>query len=228
MTKQKTFLGVIPARAGSKRLPRKNLLELCGKPLIEWTIEAGVNSKYITEIIVATDDMDISRISKNLNMKSIGLPHNLTSDSATIFNTVKYVIENSKKYDYIVLLQPTSPLRTSAHIDEAIDFLFNKNADAVISVSQAEHNPLWMNSIPSDCNMSGFLSDSIINKKSQELPVFYRLNGAIYICNTEKFLREKTFFIKDKIYAYVMEKESSVDIDEDIDLKLASILKQER
>ena len=102
----------------------------------------------------------------------------------------------SKEYDYAVLLQPTSPLRTSKHIDEAIMLLNNKNADAIISVSEMNHSPLWANQLADSLSMENFLDEKILNKRSQDLSTFYRLNGAIYICNIKKLLKEKTFFIK--------------------------------
>jgi len=123
-----------------------------------------------------------------------------------------------------VLLQPTSPLRNEKHIDEAIELLEKKKADAVISVCETDHSPLWSNTLPEDLNMSNFLRDEIKNKRSQDLPKFYRLNGAIYICKTDKFLEEKTFFIKNNIYAYIMDRKSSIDIDDEIDFKLAKVL----
>jgi CMP-N,N'-diacetyllegionaminic acid synthase len=226
MINGKTFLALIPARGGSKRLPHKNLLDLAGKPLIAWTIEAGLNNKYIDEIVVASDNRKILEIAKQYGANDISLPENLANDAATIYDAISYVIENTKRYDYIVLLQPTSPLRTEKHIDEAIEFLVHRKADAVVSVCEAEHNPLWTNILPGDFSMEKFLRSDVVNKKSQELPTFYRLNGAIYICDSEIFAKQKTFFIQNNIFAYRMDRESSVDIDEGVDLKLASLLKR--
>ena len=224
----KKYLAIIPARGGSKRLPRKNVLDLSGKPLIAWSIEAGLNSKYIDKVIVSSDDDDeILNISKKFGADTIKRPDALASDTATTFDAIKHTIENTKKYDYIVLLQPTSPLRTSKHIDEAIELLESKQADAIISVCEMEHSPLWANTLPENLDMSRFLKDEIKNKRSQDLDTYYRLNGAIYICKTEKLLEEESFFIKDKIFAYKMSKESSVDIDEEIDFILAKTILKE-
>ena len=224
MYKNKTFLGIIPARGGSKRLPRKNMLDLCGKPLIAWSIEAGLNSKYIDKVVVSSDDDEILNISSNFGAETIKRPVELASDTATTFDAIKHTIENVEKYDYIVLLQPTSPLRNAKHIDEAIELLEIKNADAVVSVCEMDHSPLWSNTLPNDGNMRGFLREEILNKRSQDLEKYYRLNGAIYICKTEKLLEEKGFFLKDNIFAYVMDRESSVDIDEEIDFKIAEVI----
>ncbi|MDX4028616.1 acylneuraminate cytidylyltransferase family protein [Aliarcobacter skirrowii] len=224
MYKNKTFLGIVPARGGSKRLPRKNMLDLCGKPLIAWSIKAGLNSKYIDKVVVSSDDEEILNISSNFGAETIKRPVELASDTATTFDTIKHTIENVEKYDYIVLLQPTSPLRNAKHIDEAIQLLEEKNADAVVSVCEMEHNPLWSNTLPNDGNMRGFPRDEVLNKRSQDLEKYYRLNGAIYICKTEKLLENKSFFLKDNIFAYIMDRQYSIDIDEEIDFKMAEVI----
>lgn len=227
MYKDKTFLGIIPARGGSKRLPRKNVLDLCGKPLIAWSIKAGLNSKYIDKVVVSSDDDEILNISSNFGADIIKRPIDLANDTATTFDAIKHTIENVEKYDYIVLLQPTSPLRDAKHIDEAIELLEEKQADAVVSVCEVDHSPLWSNTLQKDGNMSNFLRDEVLNKRSQDLEKYYRLNGAIYICKTEKLLEEKSFFLKENIFAYVMDRKSSVDIDEEIDFIIAKSIKKE-
>ena len=221
MYKNKTFLGIVPARGGSKRLPRKNMLNLCGKPLIAWSIEAGLNSKYIDKVVVSSDDDEILNISLNFGAETIKRPVELASDTATTFDAIKHTIDNFEKYDYIVLLQPTSPLRNEKHIDEAIELLEEKQADAIVSVCEMDHSPLWSNTLPEDGNMRGFLREEILNKRSQDLEKYYRLNGAIYICKTDKLLENKSFFLKDNIFAYIMDRKSSIDIDEEIDFLFA-------
>ena len=224
MYNNKKFLAIIPARGGSKRLPRKNVLELNGKPLISWSIEAGLKSKYIDKIVVTSEDKEILDISEKYGAETIIRPKELASDTATTFDTVVHTIKNNEKYDYIVLLQPTSPLRNRNHINEAIELLEKKKADAIISVSEMEHNPLWSNTLPNDEAMNNFLRNEVLNKRSQDLEKYYRLNGAIYICKIEKLLEEKSFFLKDNIFAYKMDRKSSIDIDEEIDFKIAKVL----
>lgn len=220
---KKLFLSIIPARGGSKRLPRKNILKILDKPLIAYSIEAGLNSKYIDKLIVSSDDDEILSISKDYGAEIIKRPANLAEDTTTTFDTLKHVVENiSEEYEYIVLLQATSPLRKSSHIDEAIKLLEEKKADAIISVCEMEHSPLWSNTLPSDNNMKLFLKDEIKNKRSQDLEKYYRLNGAIYICRTDKFLENKGFFLEENIYAYIMDRKDSIDIDEEIDFIIAS------
>ena len=224
MHKEKTYLAIIPARGGSKRLPRKNLLDLNGKPLVSWSIEAGLNSKYIDKVVVTSDDADILNIAKYYGVLSINRPVELSSDTATTFDTVEHAIENINYYDYIVLLQPTSPLRAEWHIDKAIEFLINKEADAIVSVCEMEHSPLWSNTLDDTLSMAEFLTKSIKNKRSQELDSYYRKNGAIYICDTKKKIKEKGFFIENGIYAFKMNREASIDIDNEIDLQLANLI----
>ena len=217
----KTFLAIIPARGGSKRLPRKNILDLCGKPLISWSIEAALKSKYISKVVVSSDDEEILNISSNFGADIIKRPYELANDTATTFDAIKHTINNLEKYDYIVLLQPTSPLRNEKHIDEAIELLEEKQADAIVSVCEMDHSPLWSNTLPKDGNMKNFLRDEVLNKRSQDLEKYYRLNGAVYICKTDKLLENKSFFLKDNIFAYIMDRKSSIDIDEEIDFLFA-------
>ena len=213
----KTFLAIIPARGGSKRLPRKNILDLCGKPLISWSIEAALKSKYISKVVVSSDDEEILNISSNFGADIIKRPYELANDTATTFDAIKHTIDNLEKYDYIILLQPTSPLRNENQIDEAIELLEEKQADAIVSVCEMDHSPLWSNTLPKDGNMNNFLRDEVLNKRSQDLEKYYRLNGAVYICKTDKLLENKSFFLKDNIFAYIMDRKSSIDIDEEID-----------
>ena len=222
--KNRTFLAIIPARGGSKRLPRKNVLDLNGKPLIAWSIEAGVKSSYINKVLVSSDDSEILEISKQYGAETIIRPDELASDTATTFDAIKHSIENSEPYDYVVLLQPTSPLRDTKQINEAIDLLIEKNADAIVSVCEMDHSPLWSNTLDDSLSMEGFLKNEVLNKRSQDLETYYRLNGAIYICKTEKLLEEESFFLKENIFAYVMDRESSIDIDEEIDFRIAKTI----
>ena len=195
MFKNKTFLSIIPARGGSKRLPRKNVLDLCGKPLISWTIEAALYSKYLDEVVVTSDDSEILGIANNMKVRSIERPPHLASDTASTFDAVKHTIDNVDSYEYIVLLQPTSPLRNATHIDKAIELLARKGADAVISVSNISHNPAWSNTLDESLSMKNFINEEFLKKSSQDLEKYYKLNGAIYICKTKKLLEEKVFFL---------------------------------
>ena len=225
MINGKTVLAVIPARGGSKRLPRKNVLPLGGKPLIVWTLEAALRSKYIDKIIVSSNDDEILKISLEAGVEIIQRPQELATDESSTFSAVEHIInEVDGNYDFTILLQPTSPLRTSEHIDEAFELFIKKNADAIISVAKMDHSPLWSNTLPKDRSMVNFLKNEVLNKRSQDLPTYYRLNGAIYICNIKKLILEKSFFLKKNTYAYQMERNVSVDIDDIYDFCFAETL----
>ena len=225
MYQGKSFLAVIPARGGSKGLPGKNIKKINGKPLIAWSIDSGLKSKYIDKVIVSSDSDEILDISKKYGADIIKRPSILANDTASSFDAVKHTIENIKDVlDYVVLLQPTSPLRNNKHIDEAFELLNKNRADAIISVTEVDHSPLWSSTLPKDGSMSNFITKDILGKRSQDLEKYYRLNGALYICKTKRLLEESTFFIKDQIFAYKMDRESSVDIDERIDFELAEVL----
>ena len=221
MKNKHDILAIIPARGGSKRLPGKNILDFAGKPLIAWTIDAALKSKYINNIIVSTDDAQIASIAKEYGAKVPFLrPDNLASDEATTIDVVLDLLSRiSEKYKYIALLQPTSPLRTYQHIDESVEQLGDK--DSVVSVVKTEHPLEWCNTLPSDKNLDNFIDDSVRNKRSQDLPDRYRINGAIYIVKTDVLLRVKSFLLEKGAVAYVMDRDSSIDIDHKQDFLIA-------
>lgn len=224
MTGNKKILAIIPARGGSTRLPRKNVLPLAGKPLINWSIEAALHSHFISKVVVSSDDEEILSTARIAGADIIRRPPALAQDVSTSFDAVKHAIDNAEYHDYIILLQPTSPFRTRQHIDEAIQLLELKKADAVVSVTGMEHSPLWANTLPDDGSMAGFLRSDVLGLRSQALENYYRLNGAIYICKTERLLAAGTFFLESNIYAYKMESGSSVDIDTPLDFAFAEFL----
>lgn len=218
----KKILGVIPARSGSKRLKNKNTLLLNGKPLVNWTIEAATFSKYIDKVVVTSDSKVILNLASRYDVDTLIRPKELATDIASSIDVVLHAIEEKGEgYDYVILLQPTSPLRTAQHIDKAIEQLINKKSHAIISVCKVEHSPLWSNTLPPNGGMDNFLSDEVINKRSQDLPTYYRLNGAIYICEIKHLKENKSFLLKEKSTAYIMNRKSSIDIDSQDDLSIA-------
>jgi CMP-N,N'-diacetyllegionaminic acid synthase len=228
MYKQKTYLAIIPARGGSKRLPGKNILDLKGKPLIGYSIEAALESQYVDNVLISSDDDEILKFSQKFEVIAHKRPHTLSTDTSSTVDVVTYIIERYSEYDYIVLLQPTSPLRTAKHIDEAIEMIESKNAEAIISVSEMEHSPLWSSTLSHNKSMRDFIKDEIKNKRSQDLEIYYRINGAIYICNSKELTKQQTFFLEDNIFAYIMTRENSIDIDEKIDFELAKLYMETR
>ena len=218
MFNNKKVLAVVPSRAGSKRLPHKNILELSGKPLIAWSIEAGLESEYIDQVVVSTEDETIANIAKEYGAEVPFLrPVELASDKARTIDVLTYTVnklhEAGDIYDYLVLLQPTSPLRTAIHINEAFDVLSNPKATGVISVCSVNHPVEWTNILPEDGCMDDFNKSIDINKRSQDYSKRYQLNGAIYIVDIKKLLSEKTLFLKAGIYSYIMGYRESIDVD---------------
>ncbi|WP_116472412.1 acylneuraminate cytidylyltransferase family protein [Zobellella maritima] len=223
------ILAIIPARAGSKRLPNKNVKPLLGKPLIEWSIDAALGCQDITKVMVSTDSEQIGSIARSAGAEvPFVRPPELSTDTSSSGDVIKHAIDfyhqKDEVFDLVMLLQPTSPLRTQQHIQEAIQLFYEKSADAVISVCPVEHSPLWSNTIADDLSMDGFLRKELKNSRSQDLPQYYRLNGAIYLAKIDRFMAETGFFLSKNIYAYEMQTKVSVDIDEEVDFLLAETI----
>ena len=230
MYKNKRFLAIIPARGGSKGIPNKNIMDICGKPLIAYTIEAGKKSKYIDEIVVSTDSHTIKEVAVQYGAKVPFLrPELLSDDSAKsidlVLHAIDFYMSNNTYFDYVILLQPTSPLRTFAQIDEAIEKLIDSNGNSLVSVREADENPVIMRSIQND-KLKEVISFEGANLRRQDLPMFYIFNGAIYITSNDMLIHKKKFIDEDTI-PYVMSKESSVDIDTKLDAKLVEFIIKE-
>ena len=230
MYNNKKILAIIPARGGSKRLANKNLLPLNGKPLIGWSIDEAKVSKYIDRLIVSTDSQEIREVAKAFGADTPFLrPSELAEDETRSIDVVIHAVHflKAENYDYVILLQPTSPLRDVDDIDGAIEYFFDKNATSIIGVCEMEHSPIWSNTLDEDRSMDRFLDPKYNNSRSQDLPTYYRINGAFYMSKVNSVLENETFFIDHDIYAYIMSLEHSVDIDTYIDFTTAeAILKQ--
>ena len=218
MINSQTLLALVPARGGSKRLPRKNILSFLGQPLISWTIQAGLESKFVDRLVVSTEDVEISEVSKKWGADVPFLRRGeLATDSAETFDVILDVLMKldalGERYDYLLLLQPTSPLRTTHHIDESIKLLLEKKANSVISVTEIDHPIEWTSTLPIDLSMDEFFSSPLMTTRSQNYPTRYRLNGAIYLLRISCMLSNSSLFLKNGAYAYKMEKQHSIDID---------------
>ena len=225
MIQGKSVLAIIPARGGSKGIPRKNIKLLAGKPLIAWTIVEAKKSKYIDRLILSSEDKEIIQVAKDWGCEvPFVRPLELAKDDTPGIEPVFHAIKSLKrKYDYIVLLQPTSPMRLVDDIDGCIEACVSAKAPSCVSVTEVSQHPLWMYTIES----LGYLSPIMQHEKEincrQDLPSLYVLNGAVYIAENH-FLENKRSFLTAMTKAYVMTKKRSLDIDEDIDLKLCEIL----
>ncbi len=226
MLNENKILAIIPARAGSTRISQKNTKVFAGKPLVSWTIEAAKRSKYIDRIIISTNDDLVIKIAKEYKINvSFKRPENLSGNNAAsekvVMHTIKKIEEKENhKYDYCILLQSTSPLRTTDQIDEALEKIVNnKKAKSLVSVGTFEKSPYWIKKISSSGFLQNFIKEKDCERKAKNNKL-YMPNGAIYIAPVEIIKKEMNFYTDKTIY-YIMDEISSIDIDTEFDFKLA-------
>lgn len=224
-------IAIIPARCGSKGLKDKNIKPICGKPLLAYTIEAALESGVYDIVMVSTDSEDYAQIAKAYGAEvPFFRSEKNSSDIASSWDVVREVLsfysDNGLNFDMFTLLQPTSPMRTSNDITNAYSLYKHKDATAVISVCEMEHSPLWSNVLPESLSMDGFLSNNR-NVQRQQLDTFYRINGAIYMVSVRAFNTNPDVYT-DGSFAYIMSKESSIDIDTELDFLIADAIMKRR
>ncbi len=221
-------LFIIPARGGSKGLPRKNILPLAGKPLIYYTIDAAMELTTDDNICVSSDDPEIIQLVENYGVKvSFVRPNELANDTASSWDVLIHAIDHYEKkleriYKKIILLQPTSPLRNSKHIFEAYS-LWKENIDMIVSVKESKANP-YFNLFEEDDN--GFLKKSKNGDfiRRQDAPKVWEYNGAIYIINIQSIKKYNTFTDFNHIVKYPMNEYQSIDIDTKLDWQFLELL----
>ncbi|WP_096439195.1 cytidylyltransferase domain-containing protein [Alteribacter populi] len=223
------IIGIIPARGGSKRLPRKNIAYLNGLPMIEYSILAAKKSSLMNRIIVSTENDEIATISKSAGAEIPFLrPIKLAQDHSSVIDTCLHVLtelKNREGYepDVVVLLQPTSPLRTEKHIDEALRLLHQKKADSVLSVCPMEYALNSLIEVTNEGRIAPYFSNSTLKKQFKDNQPAFRLNGAIYAVKTSLLKSEKSFY-SENTSPYVMSPMESIDIDTEEDFQIASLL----
>lgn len=225
MEKTPNVLAIIPARGGSKGLPRKNVLDLGGKPLIAWSIEAALGARCVTRLVLSSDDDEIMRVAAQHGCEiPFVRPPELATDTARSVDVVAHVLGQLPGYEYVMLLQPTSPLRTSADIDAAFALMQEAGAPACVSISPVEESPYWMYQLDQDGCLKSLL-EAPGGSRRQDLPVAYSLNGAIYIARTDWFIQAMSF-VAGKTVGYKMPRSRGCDIDtaEDLD-KVQNLLR---
>ena len=223
-------LVLIPARGGSKGIPGKNIKQLNGIPLIHYTINEALKSFTEEQIYISSDDDDILNCSLKVGkINPIKRPHHLSTDTSSsrevMLHALDYASKQGKQIDTIILLQPTSPFRTSNHIDEAVK-LFSEDVDMVVSVKNSDENPYY--SLFEE-NSLGYLSKSKRGNFTtrQDCPSVYAFNGAIYILKVQSLINSEISEFK-KIKKYLMTSLDSLDLDTPLDWKLAELMMQER
>ena len=220
-------IAIIPARSGSKGVKNKNIRDLCGKPLMAYTIEAAINSGEFDEIMVSTDSEKYAKIARQYGANVPFLRSSETaSDNASSWDMVEEVLSGyrmlGKEFETFCLLQPTSPLRTADDISGAYQLFKDKAKFAVVSVCEAEHSPLWSGHLPDSGEFVDFIDQKHM-KQRQAGGKYYRLNGAIYIVSIDKFKSDR-YLYQAGSYAYIMEQNHSIDIDTEFDLEMAKII----
>ncbi|ECP5135292.1 acylneuraminate cytidylyltransferase family protein [Campylobacter upsaliensis] len=216
-------LALIPARGGSKGIKKKNLTLLQGKPLLYYTINAAKNSKYIDKIVLSSDCDEILNYGKSQDIEILKRPREFALDDTTSDKVILHSLQFYKEYDSVILLQPTLPLRTASHIDEAFELFEKEKADSVISVCECDNKILKAFINDEKGYLKGICNNDYPFMSRQKLPKTYISNGAIYILKIKTFLTNP-HFLQEKTKYYLMDEKSSIDIDTLEDLKKAAML----
>lgn len=227
MYKEKKILALIPARGGSKGIPNKNIIDLCGKPLINYSIEAALGCSYIDCVVVSTDSERIAEVARQSGARVPFLrPEALAGDTSKTIDCMIYTIKELEKmgevYDYVMLLQPTQPIRTREQLCESVETLVNSDEDSLVSVCEVEEHPILMRKIDETGKLVSLLGlNSTVRR--QDFPTVYKVNGSIYINAINEHFNLETS-LNDNVLPYVMDRAYSVDIDSMEDLKRAERL----
>ena len=220
-------VGIITARGNSKGIPRKNLRRLNGKPLIEHTFEAAKASRLLDETILSTDNEEIANFARECGISVPFIrPKELASDEASSIDVVVHALQYLRGYEHFVLLQPTSPLRSSVHIDEALEIYLSSDMKSLVSVSKVTEHPNWMYKKNEDGSLSPFMEEPLISRR-QDLPDLLIPNGAIYVRQINDFLQSRKMIGPDT-FGFTMKEEDSIDIDSEVDLAIAEVILNSR
>lgn len=222
------MLALIPARGGSKGVPGKNVRQVAGKPLIAWTIEAARQAACIDRVVVSSDDAGILDVARAWGAQTPFVrPAELARDETPGIDVVLHALQQLAGVAWVVLLQPTSPLRTAQDIDAAFALCQERGASACVSVTEAATPPWWMFRMSDEGRLRSFLPEGERPQRRQDAPPLYALNGAVYVARAD-WLRRTRSFLTDETAAYVMPPERSIDIDTPLDLTIAACLLRER
>lgn len=223
MYKGKKILAVIPARGGSKGVPRKNIIEVGGHPLIKYTIDCGKNSKYLDRTVISTEDLLIKRVAEeNGGDVPFLRPKELAEDTSKTIDCIVHAVNTLKsmgeEYDYVIILQNTVPLRKSWHVDEAIEMIVDSSERSLVSISEVDKHPILMRTLNEDKTVKNLLHMNSTMRR-QDFPKFYKVDGAIAIQKIDTEFNLETS-INDGKLGYVMERKYSTDIDNYLDIKI--------
>lgn len=220
-------LALIPARGGSKGIPRKNVKLIAGKPLIVWTIEAALRSSRLASVVVSTDDMEIADVARQAGAQVPFMrPTALAQDTTPGLDPVVHALSQLPQYDSMLLLQPTSPLRTTNDIDACLQLATERRARSVVSVSEPETHPYWTYRLSEKQTLERLVDTAPVARR-QDLPPVFAVNGALYFAETD-WLRSSNSLVGAETLAYVMPRERSFDLDTPLDWMLAELLLKEQ
>lgn len=220
----KKILAVIPARGGSKGVPGKNIKLAGGKPLIAWMIEAARASAYIDRLILSSDDEKIIKVAQKYNCEvPFVRPPELALDNSLVSDVIVHALNKIPGFDYIMLLQPTSPLTETKDIDGCIDFCIQNKANATVSVTEPGKSPYWMFNIDGDKKLVPLLGEKYLNMRRQDLPNIYMPTGAMYIAQIHWFLKNRSFY-SSSTKGYNIPVERSLDIDSELDFNQLEVI----
>lgn len=225
MIQGKSILAIIPARGGSKAVPRKNLREIAGKPLIAWAIEEGRKSQYIDRLILSSEDAEIIHIAQSWGCEvPFVRPAELARDETPGIEPVLHALSAlPERYDYVVLLQPTSPLRLAEDIDGCVETCLRHQAPTCVTVTEVDHSPFWMYRLDPSRHLAPLIDQKNIPDRRQDSPKVYILNGAVYVAHTAWLQQHRTFLTAETV-AHIMPRERSLDVDTELDLKICESL----
>lgn len=217
MYQGKKILGIIPARGGSKGLPGKNIKPLLGRPLVGWTIDSCAKSKHLDQFVLSSDDLEIMEVAKSMGCEvPFRRPSELAQDDTPGAAPVLHALEELPGFDYVALLQPTSPLRSAEDIDRAIEKAIDNKVSSCVSVTPAKPAKWYVALDESDKIM---VDPRAIDKTRQSAEENYMFNGAIYVVSVEALKATQSFLQEDSL-AFVMPFEKSVDIDTPLDFAM--------
>lgn len=213
-----SVLAIITARGGSKGVPRKNIRMVGGKPLIAWSIDAAKGSRYVDRLVLSSDDLEIINTAVSYGCEAPFVRDStLAQDDTPSIDVVLDAITRCPGFDWVLLLQPTSPLRSAEDIDKAIELCLKHEAHSCVSVHRADESPFWMFTISKENHLIPILP-KVVYSRRQDLPPVHMINGAIYLANVEQ-LKGTRSFISEGTVAYEMPAERSLDIDTELDFK---------
>jgi N-acylneuraminate cytidylyltransferase len=220
MFKEKTILAVIPARGGSKGVPGKNIKNAGGKPLIAWVIESAIASSLLDRVILSSDDAEIIDVAKKYGCEAPFVrPGKLATDESLPSDVVLHALEKIPGYDYIMLLQPTSPFTEACDIDGCIKFAVDNCCRSVVSVTRPDKSPFWMFKMGEKNLLEPIMGSKFLNCRRQDLPETFVPTGAVYLAQSKWFLENRSFY-SEKTSGYIIPADRSLDIDTEFDFKL--------